>query len=95
MHQRTLALTSLGVSVPEVVSLQAPAGLLPLSIPPRNPVRNVFSVVAQIGSRLEFVEAGTSLRAKGIGEGRTTEASEAKMGDLRPWARLSISKQLR
>ena len=80
---------------PKLCPSKVVEGLLPLSIPSRNPVRNLFSAVAQIGSRLEFVEAGTSLRAKGIGEGRTTEASEAKMGDLRPWARLSISKQLR
>lgn len=41
------------------------------------------------------MEAGTSIRAKRVREGRASEASEAKTRDLGPWAGLSASKQLR
>lgn len=41
--------------------------------------------VAQLAASWISVEAGTSVRAQGWRKGRTSEASEAKEGDLNPW----------
>ena len=90
--QRSLALTSLGVQCAlscdpsNVVERQGPCGTAPLSIPPRTPLERVFSVVAQLASKWILVEAGIYVREQGAREERTRETSEAKKGDLSPWA---------
>lgn len=67
-------------------------GRLPLSIPPPLPLEKLFSVVALVVLKLDICGGRTSIRAKGITRGRTSEASEAKIEDL--GLGLTIHKQV-